>query len=85
MTDGKERFYDLTEWAKKKPPSTKCLTCRDELAVELIREYLRMARSGETVRSLTAFHDWMAKERGYELTYSAIRNHVIRCEGCSVE
>lgn len=78
------KFDNLKDWAAKRPPSGRCLTCRDDIICNIVREYLRLVRSCETSRSLSSFHLWLCEEHGYELTYSALRNHVIRCEGWPV-
>ncbi len=82
MTD---HLKKLAEWAETKPPGKRCLTCRDDRVVELTREFVRMRDSGETTRSLMGFHAWLCDEHGYELGYTALRNHSLRCEGWSPE
>jgi len=79
-----DKFDDLNEWATSRVPSTKCLTCRDDAVCDIIREYLRLVQCGDARRSLAAFHAWLCSQRGYELSYAALRNHVVRCEGGSV-
>lgn len=76
-----DHLKKLSVWAATKPTSSKCLTCRDEQVSELIREFLRLLDSGETLRSLMGFHAWLCEEHGYELGYTALRNHTRSCEG----
>ena len=76
-----DHLKKLSAWASIKPSSRKCLTCRDDRISELIREFLRLVDSGETTRSLMGFHAWLCEEHGYELGYTALRNHTLRCVG----
>lgn len=80
MTD---HMKQLAAWAKLKTPVKRCLTCRDPHTVELIKEFIRMRNNGETTKSLMGFHSWLCEEHGYELGYTALRNHTGCCEGWS--
>ena len=79
-----DKYNNLKDWAAKRPPSGRCLTCRDDIVCNLVREYIRLVQGGETNRSLSSFHVWLCEAHGYELTYSALRNHVTRCEGLNI-
>tara|TARA_R110002020_G_scaffold119609_4_gene272872 strand:+ start:1618 stop:1869 length:252 start_codon:yes stop_codon:yes gene_type:complete len=79
MSNGKAKS-ELEKWATDKG-TRRCLTCRDAQICELTREFLEMMDMGGTARSLMSFHAWLAQAQGYELSYAALRNHAIHCEG----